>query len=89
MFFKPLGHAGRVAALLACFGCTFRAGLLASTYIEVMEVQQLKESYDATLVGRVEVEKEGTCSVTLQMHVRVWLHNYDQLPPLLEASSPW
>lgn len=32
--------------------CTlYSAGLLASTYLEVQEVQQLKEAYDATLVG--------------------------------------
>jgi hypothetical protein len=40
---------------------SIRAGLLASTFIEVMEVQQLKESYDATLVSqqdKYELEEE-------------------------------
>lgn len=37
---------------VCCVSCLYvcSAGLLASTYIEVQEVQQVKESYDALLV---------------------------------------
>jgi len=37
--------------VVRCVVLCCRAGLLSSTYLEVMEVQQLKESYDASLVS--------------------------------------
>jgi hypothetical protein len=40
--------------LSSCAAFLCSAGLLASTYIEVQEVQQVKESYDALLVSVTE-----------------------------------
>jgi hypothetical protein len=57
MLLSPRENACMFVALssvlsMCCCWCVVRsAGLLASTYIEVQEVQQVKESYDALLVS--------------------------------------
>jgi hypothetical protein len=40
-----------------------RAGLLASTYLEVQEVQQLKETYDEALVRQQAAAMQRACDV--------------------------
>ena len=62
-------------ACLSCL-CLCSAGLLASTYIEVQEVQQVKESYDALLV-RVDVQPLGRIDLPSLQLAPPWVSGPD------------